>query len=163
MKKKFLLFTLLLSALSMKAIWVAPNWTVFVTEDGAYEGYSYAEYFEMEGFQKITFSDGNMIITHGYYGKKTFALANILQMYYDEGGAYNVKQESVTDFFVWSPMTQELSVRCAAGTPIKIYSADGRLALTSIQTVTQAPLKLSSLPKGIYIAEAKGKTIKILR
>jgi hypothetical protein len=153
MKKKFLLFTLLLSALTVQAQQVPPSLGIDL-KDG-FETY-YLDYI-----QKITFSNGNMVIamTEGEGG--SFAISSIKKVFFYSTGS--VQRETLKDFFVWAPVTQELTVRCAAGTPIRIYSAGGQSVFTAIQSVTGAPINLSTLPKGIYIVEAAQKTTKILR
>lgn len=154
MKKKFLLFTFLLTALAVQAQ-QAPATLNVHTKDGA------AGIYEFEAIQKITFSDGNMVIAMKQGDSSSYAIANISRMYFMPGGGY-VPQETVQEFFVWAPFSKELSVHCPAGTAIHVYSSDGRLALTAIQTVVQAPLSLSTLPKGMYVVEAASKTSKIV-
>ena len=154
MKKKFLLFTLLLSALAVQAQWAPATLDVF-TKDG------HAGSYEFEYIQKITFSNGNMVISMKQGDSGSFAISNISKMFFMPGGGF-VPQETVQEFFVWAPLTKELSVRCPAGTAIRVWSYDGRLALTAIQTVAHAPLSLSTLPKGMYVVEAASKTSKIV-
>jgi len=154
MKKHLILLTLLLTAFAAQAQ-QAPATLGVLTKDGATGSH------EFEAIQKITFSDGNMVIAMKQGDSSSYAIANISRMYFLPGGGF-VSQETVQDFFVWAPLTKELSVRCPAGTAIYVYSPDGRLALTAIQTVAQAPLSLSTLPKGMYVVEAASKTSKIV-
>ena len=154
MKKQILLFTLLLTALVVQAQQDAPH-LMITAKDGDYAVYFY------DDIQKISFSDNNMIVFMKQGESNTFAISNINKLHFEKGGGY-VQQEKVESFFVWAPLTKELSVRCPAGTAIRVYSPNGRLAITAIQSVTQAPVNLSTLPKGTYVIEAASKTSKIV-
>ena len=154
MKKHLILFALLLTAFSAQAQQVPATLDV-LTKDGDAGSYAF------EAIQKITFSDGNMVIAMKQGDSNSYAIANISKMYFLPGGGF-VPQETVQDFFVWAPLTKELSVRCPAGTAIHVYSPGGRLVLTAIQTVAQTPFSLSTLPKGMYVVEAANKTSKIV-
>lgn len=162
MKKHFILFTLLLAALSVQAQIVPP--ALYIQ---AKDGSSAGNYF-LEDIRSITFSDGNMVVTvrdNAYptnSGTESYSLANINGIYFDYK-TYGVSQNEVKDFFLWSPLTGNLTVRCAAGTAIRVYASDGRQAMTVIQTVAQSPISLSALPQGLYVVEAAGKTLKIVR
>ena len=153
MKKQFILFTLLLAALFVQAQIASPS-LLIDSKDGS-TNYYYSD------IQKITFSDGNMVVSMKEGGSNSFAISSIIRLRFMPGGDF-VQQETVKDFFVWAPLTKELSVRCPAGTAIRVYSPNGRLALTAIQSITQSPVNLSSLPKGVYVVEAASKTSKIV-
>ena len=153
MKKLFILFTLLLAALFVQAQIASPS-LLIDSKDGS-TNYYYSD------TQKITFSDGNMVVSMKEGGSNSFAISSIIRLRFMPGGDF-VQQETVKDFFVWAPLTKELSVRCPAGTAIRVYSPNGRLALTAIQSITQSPVNLSSLPKGVYVVEAASKTSKIV-
>ena len=153
MKKLYILFTLLLAALSVQAQIASPSLWID-SKDGS-TNYYYSD------IQKITFSDGNMVVSMKEGGSNSFAISSIIRLLFMPGGGF-VQQETVKDFFVWAPLTKELSVRCPAGTAIRVYSPNGRLALTAIQSITQSPVNLSSLPKGVYVVEAASKTSKIV-
>ena len=95
-------------------------------------------------------------------GTESYALANINGIYFDYK-TYSVSQQQAEDFFLWSPLTGNLTVRCATGTAIRVFTSDGRQVLTAIQTIAQSPVSLSVLPRGLYVIEAAGKTLKIVR
>lgn len=159
MKKKFLLFTLLLSALAVQAQIALP--TMFVA---AKDGSASKDYM-LRDIQKITFSDGNMVISvkSGAYSEAgSYPLVDIEKIYFDFK-TYGIVQEEAQDFFLWSPFTGDLTVHCTPGTAIRIYSSNGQQALTTIQTIAQSPVNLSVLPRGLYIIEVAGKTLKIVR
>ena len=162
MNKQFLLITLLLASLAVPAQLVPPAMYI-QTKDGSSAG----DYF-LEDIRSITFSEGNMVVTvrdNAYplnSGTESYALANINGIYFDYK-TYGVSQKEVKGFFLWSPLTGNLTVRCAAGTAIRVFSSDGRQAMTVIQTVAQSPVSLSALPRGLYVVEAAGKTLKIVR
>lgn len=162
MKKQFILFTLLLTALVAHAQIVPP--ALYIQ---AKDGTSAGNYF-LEDIRNITFSEGNMVVTvkdDAYplnAGTASYALANINGIYFDYK-TYGIVQQQAEDFFVWSPVSSDLTVHCAAGTAIRVYASDGLQALTVIQTVAQSPVNLSALPRGLYVVEAAGKTLKIVR
>ena len=154
MKKHFILFTLLLAALSVQAQQVPPSLGIFMKSGSETS-------FTLDYIQKLTFFDGNVVVTmkEGAEKSGSFALSDIKYMHFFATGA--VETEKVGDFFVWSPLTNELTVRCTPGTVIRIYSSNGRQVLTAIQSIAQSPISLATLPSGIYIVEAGDKTTKI--
>ena len=155
MKKHFILFTLLLAALSVQAQQVPPSMGITL-KSGC--GTS----FYLDYIQKLTFSDGNLVVTmkDGTEEGGSFALFDISFVEFFSVGSVD-RATVPADIFLWSPVTSELTVRCPAGTAIHIYTAGGCRQLTAIQSITQSPISLATLPSGIYIIEAGGKTTKI--
>lgn len=155
MKKLFILFTLLLAAFSVQAQQVPPSMGINLKSGSG-------ESFSLDYIQKLTFSGGNLVVTmkEGRENGGSFALSDISYVEFYAVGSVD-RATVPADIFVWSPVTSELTVRCPAGTPIHIYTASGRRQLTAIQSITQSPISLATLPSGIYIVEAGGKTTKI--
>jgi len=153
MRKQFFLLALLLASLAAYA--QQPSLGVNL-KDGSDATYS------LDNIQKITFSNGNVVISTTDGDGGLFAIQDISKMYFYSASSV-MQRAAEKEFFVWSPLTQELTVRCAAGTPIRVYSANGLTVLTAIQSVSGAPVSLATLPKGIYLVEAADKSTKILR
>ena len=157
MKKHLILFALLLTAFAAQAQQVPPSLGVSYKAGGS-------TFFYLDYIQKLTFTGGNLVVTmkDGAQESASIAINDISVMRFFSAGAVD-RATVPADIFLWSPVTSELTVRCAAGTPIRIYSAGGQSVFTAIQSVTGSPINLSTLPKGIYIVEAAQKTTKILR
>jgi hypothetical protein len=50
----------------------------------------------------------------------------------------------------------------AKGTPISVYSLDGRLISKQLSSADKAEVPLSSLPKGTYIISVENNKIKVI-
>ena len=155
MKKHLILFALLLAAFAAQAQQIPPSLGVSYKAGGG-------TFFYLDYIQKLTFSGGNLVVTmkDGAQESASIALSDISYMEFYSAGAVD-RATVPADIFLWSPVTNELTVRCPAGTAIHIYSPDGRRQLSAIQSVAQSPISLTTLPSGIYIVEVGGKTTKI--
>lgn len=155
MKRHFFLFALLLVAIAAQAQQVPPSLGINFKAGGGTS-------FQLDYIQKLTFSNSNLVVTmkEGAQESAAIALADISFMEFYSAGAID-RATVPADVFLWSPVTNELTVRCPAGTAIHIYSPDGRKQLSAIQSVSQSPISLAALPSGIYIVEVGGKTTKI--
>lgn len=111
---------------------------------------------------KLTFSQGNMIATLGSGTQQTFSIADITKLYFASDDV-SVRVLPAEEAFLWSPLSQELTVNCQPGTLVNIYDASGRCMARAIQSIAGAPISLATLPKGVYVVEAAGQTVKISR
>lgn len=153
MKKQILTIVLLLtagiSAHAQQALWVEKT----TGEQQMIESLSNL---------KLTFSQGNMIATLYDGSQRTFPIADITKLYFDDDDSA-VRPLSAEEAILWSPLTQELTVHCQPGTMVNIYDASGRCVSRVLQSITQSPISLSTLPKGVYVVEAAGQSVKIAR
>ena len=117
---------------------------------------------KLSELSKLTFSKGNMVATLADGTENSFAIADIVKLYFDESGA-GIKTLDEKNLAEWSPFTHQLTLGCEAGTIVNVYSSDGKRVASAVQTVSQSPIDLSSLPQGIYVVEVAGKTLKIAR
>lgn len=111
---------------------------------------------------KLTFSQGNMIATLNDGSQSAFRIADITKLYFD-AEVSAVRQLPADEVFLWSPLTQELTVNCQPGTMVNIYDVSGRCVFRLLQSIAQSPMSLSTLPKGVYVVEAAGQSVKIVR
>lgn len=155
MKKQILMIILLLTAgISANAQQVKTLWVEKTS----------GEKLMIETLQnlKLTFSQGNMIATLYDGSQSTFPIADITKLYFDADDSA-VRPLSAEEAFLWSPLTQELTVHCQPGTLVNIYDASGRRVSCVLQSIAQSPISLSTLPQGVYVVEAAGQSVKIAR
>lgn len=155
MKKQILLIALLLAtgiaahAQQTKALWV---------EQQTGEQQMLASLQNL----KLTFAQGQMTATLFDGSQTTLPIAGISKLYFDLDDSA-VRALPVEEIFLWSPFTQELTIHCQPGTLVSIYDASGRCVSRTLQSIAPSPLSLSALPKGIYVVEAAGQSVKIAR
>lgn len=59
--------------------------------------------------------------------------------------------------------SDEISINCNAGETIAIYNINGSKILTRRQTADGGSISIATLPKGIYLIRANGKTAKFIK
>lgn len=116
----------------------------------------------LSDIRKITFQQGNLVATLNGGSESTYALTDITRLYFAESGNA-VKALPAADKFVWSPFTAELTTHCTPGTVINVYTAGGRRVASFMQTLAESPVSLTTLPKGVYVVESDGQSVKIVR
>lgn len=155
MKKQILTIVLLLTAgISAHAQLALTLWVEKTTGE--------QQMIESLSNLKLTFSQGNMIATLYDGSQRTFPIADITKLYFDDDDSA-VRPLSAEEAILWSPLTQELTVHCQPGTMVNIYDASGHCVSRVLQSITQSPISLSTLPKGVYVVEAAGQSVKIAR
>ena len=116
------------------------------------------EYISLPTIQKITFSDGNCVVTTTN-GDYTYPLAEIKKMYF-----------SVDDPTAIEALPQEAEnlkykngkLKVEGDGMLRIYSSNG--ALVQLANVKKgANINLSNLKSGLYIVNMGDKTIKITK
>ena len=146
--KHFLMAILLMASTTM---W-ADNYN-FLTVSSTGE-----EYISLPTIQKITFSDGNCVVTTTN-GDYTYPLAEIKKMYF-----------SVDDPTAIEALPQEAEnlkykngkLKVEGDGMLRIYSSNG--ALVQLANVKKgANINLSNLKSGLYIVNMGDKTIKITK
>lgn len=155
MKKQILLIALILSAgITAHAQQAMTLWVQKATGE--------QQMIETLHDLKLTFSQGNMIATLYNGSQNTFSIADITKLYFGSDDSA-VRQLPAEEVFLWSPLARELTVNCQPGTLVNIYDASGRCVSRTIQSIAKSPISLSALPKGVYIVEAAGQSVKIAR
>lgn len=144
----FAFCTLTLSAQSPKNLYVV-------------QGPDSEKELKLTDISKITFNQGNIQIAMADGSTNSYAISSVVRLYFaDASGVPSLKAPQSA---LWSPATAQLTLDCAPGTKVRIFNAGGQCVATAVQTLAQSPIDLSSLPAGLYIVEAGGNTVKIMR
>lgn len=129
---------------------MADDFSLYVTTSGASSEY------QLSSLQKITFSNGNVVLTTSSGKTVSFAISSISKMYF--GATSTAIQQLAAD----SQATWDgTSLVFDSGRGIvNIYRPSGLLVAS--QTIDGgATISLADLPRGVYIVRIDGKSFKI--
>ena len=116
------------------------------------------EYISLPTIQKITFSDGNCIVTTTA-GEYTYPLSEIKKMYFsvdDPDAIKTLPQEAENMQY------KDGKLKVNGDGMLRIYNANG--ALVQMANVKKgANIDLSNLKSGLYIVNMGNKTIKLTK
>lgn len=129
--------------------------------------------FPVANIQRLTFDNGNLIVTNETGPNGTFALADNRYINFTDltlGTSNPVAIEN--KFYVYpNPSNQWLNIANANSTQtlslIEIISIDGKLLMQHKPTTSDAQIDISSLPQGMYLcrisSDSKQQTLKFLK
>lgn len=116
------------------------------------------EYISLPTIQKITFADGNCVVTTTV-GDFTYPLSEIKKMYFsvDDPTAIDVLPEEAENL-----QYRDGKLKVEGDGMLRIYNANG--ALVQLANVKKgANINLSNLKSGLYIVNMGDKTIKLTK
>ncbi len=119
------------------------------------QSYSYLTFRQADGSEtslktaglKLTFADGNLVAANGTE-TATFALANMAKMYFSTS-ATAIDQATSAQVSA-SIVNGALQVAAPAGTPVSVYSLDGR------------EMPHQGLASGVYVVKVGNKVLKLM-
>jgi hypothetical protein len=117
--------------------------------------------------QKLSFSDGNLILDYRSGSNQTFGLATIQKLYFDTQTSiaeYSSDRSSSLSVFP-NPVEDFITVQNLPGiaTPVFIYSSDGRLLLREEISSGKGTFDISNFHSGLYLLVANGQTVKFIK
>lgn len=111
---------------------------------------------------KITFSNGQMLFHIDGTVKNTIGIKDIDRIYFYTIDA-SVDEVLDDDVVAYSAATEELVAHAQPGTIVTVYRANGAQILSHIQTIANAPISVSHLPAGAYVAVVGNVTLKFVK
>lgn len=148
---KKILFLAIAILFSLNAL--ADDFSLYILTTGESTPTDYA----VKDIQKITFSDGNVVVTKTDGTSATVAMNNITKIYLDSSVADAIDNVSGNQF-AWNG--QQITT---AGTgTIRVFQPSGTLVTAQPVSEGQA-INLSHLPQGIYVVSLNGQSFKIVK
>lgn len=111
--------------------------------------------FSISNIKEITFPSGSVVMTMSDGSSKTYSSSTFVSLRFD--GKINVGVEGVEDGV--NEIVYDGVIVKAPQEGISVYSTDGRLVLSSEESIVD----VSSLTSGVYIVKAGGLTSKIVK
>lgn len=111
---------------------------------------------------KITFSNGQMLFYVDGMVKSTISVKDINHIYFYTIDT-SVDEVLEDDVVAYSAATGELVVHAKPGAAVAVYYANGTQVLSHIQTIANAPISVSHLPAGTYVAVVGNVTLKFVK
>lgn len=111
---------------------------------------------------KITFSNGQMLFHVDGMVKSTISVKDINHIYFYTIDT-SVDEMSGDDVVAYSAATGELVVHANPGAAVAVYYANGTQVLSHIQTIANAPISVSHLPAGTYVAVVGNVILKFVK
>ena len=111
--------------------------------------------FSISNIKEITFPSGSVVMTMSDGLSKTYSSSTFVSLRFD--GKINVGVEGVEDGV--NEIVYDGVIVKAPQEGISVYSTDGRLVLSSEESIVD----VSSLTSGVYIVKAGGLTSKIVK
>lgn len=130
----------------------AEDYTLYVVSSAAQTTYP------LSNLQKITFSDGNVIIQTKSGETGQVPISTIQRMYFDSTPT-SIAEAKADSGLAWDGKT--LRMIGASGT-LEVYQTSGALVSKGVVTDGES-INLSQLPKGVYIVKAGGQSFKIMK
>jgi hypothetical protein len=150
MKKILLTWMMLTSAFALHAednhLYIQPN---------AGEKLSWS----VPSLQKMTFQDGNIVLTQKDGTVAYAPIATVKRMYVSTPSADNIESTDATLFYSWNG--DKLQVNVQPGTPINVYNVAGSVVLHGIYSGDVVDFQ--GVDKGLYIVNVGGRTFKIVK
>lgn len=106
----------------------------------------------------ITFLGEDMVITNDFT-TISFPIEDIDSYTADNGTTTSIASTKEKPMFENGRI---LFIGIAKGTPISVYSLDGRLISKQLSSADKVEVPLSSLPKGTYIISVENSKIKVI-
>lgn len=122
---------------------------------------------QVGSIQKLSFADGNLLISYKTDSTGSFPLADIQKIYF--GSETSVPQAEVADpnkLSVYpNPVSQELTLLNIPAniSRIFIYSIDGKLVMIVPVSTESETINVSNLESGIYLLIANGQSVRFIK
>lgn len=115
-----------------------------------------------ENFRKITFDGDKVNILSNKGENISSPMADIMRITTTlvETGINTPAEECGLLNFVSS---DEIAVNCQAGELVYVYSISGNIVLSQRQADNNGCINVAHLPKGVYLLQANGRTVKFLK
>ena len=107
--------------------------------------------------KKISFENGNVVVTTSDGASTSYAISSISQMYFSSTSA-GIGSISNDKSFAWDGTT--LSLNGLKG-KVQVYQPSG--ALVASESTDSQSINLSRLSKGVYVVNVDGKSFKIIK
>ena len=115
--------------------------------------------WSVPSLQKMTFQDGNIVLTKKD-GKVAYTpISTVNRMYVSTPSSEKIEKVGEDLKYSWDGERLQLDAR--PGTPITVYNVTGTVVLR--ETFSGDALNLHSLDKGVYIVNVGGQTFKIVK
>ena len=121
----------------------------------------------LSSLQKLSFADGNLVLTYKSGSTGEFALPAVQKLYF--GMQTSVPETALPDenkMYVYpNPAEQEIHLKnVPAGTSmIFIYRMDGKLVMERFASETTELIDISNLQSGFYLLVANNQTVKFIK
>ena len=130
--------------------------------------------YPVAGIQKLTFDNGNMLVTNNTGSNGSFALSELRYVDFTDVSLGTIKSELATNkFYAYpNPASHVLNISGSSKmqrvSHIEILSLEGRVLLQQKPTSETAQVNISALPQGMYLCKIinqsnKSQTIKFLK
>lgn len=107
--------------------------------------------------KKITFENGNVVVTTSNGSSTSYAISAINQMYFSSIAA-GIGSISTDNSMAWDGST--LSLKGMQG-KVQVYQPSGTLVAS--ESANSECIDLSHLSKGVYVVNVNGKSFKIVK
>lgn len=115
--------------------------------------------WSVPSLQKMTFQNGNVVITKKD-GTSTYTpISSISRMYISTPSANGIESVGNNGQCTWDG--ERLHVNAPAGSVVKVYSVNG--VLVSQTRLTDTSVNLQGLNRGMYVVNVGGHVVKIMK
>lgn len=120
----------------------------------------------LSSLDKITFSEGNMIISMKNNTANSFSILNVQNMFF---GIYSdvqgVSSETTTPGYYPNPAQDFIILKNTFGEKanVEIYGMDGSLKVSTVIVSENEPIDIKHLRAGLYILKANNTTFKLMK
>lgn len=115
--------------------------------------------WSVPSLQKMTFQNGNVVITKKD-GTSTYTpISSISRMYISTPSANGIESVGNNGQCTWDG--ERLHVNALAGSAVKVYSVNG--VLVSQTRLTDTSVNLQGLNRGMYVVNVGGHVVKIMK
>ena len=115
--------------------------------------------WSVPSLQKMTFQNGNVVITKKD-GTSTYTpVSSISRMYISTPSANGIESVGNNGQCIWDG--ERLHVNAPAGSAVKVYSVNG--VLVSQTRLTDTSVNLQGLNRGMYVVNVGGHVVKIMK
>lgn len=117
--------------------------------------------YNVNDIQKITFSDGNIVIDTNNGSTSHYAISTLQQFYLDTPTADGIESNltDATAYPVWA--NQQITIQ-GTFARAELYNANG-MTLGQLHAGQPATFDTADLPAGIYLVRIDGKSYKIMK
>lgn len=158
MKQKFLLIMLLLFSGAGTFHLHAQTALTVSLQDGTQQSYSLTD------LRKITFSNGNMLLTKTDASENTFAMNTVEKSFFNASSSIeeNISNEAQNVTVYPNPATDIIYVNTGfeGAAKVQIYSLDGSLVLSTQISASGEAIDVSRLSSGLYIIKVNNQVSK---
>ena len=117
---------------------------------------------ELSELKQITFNGTTVNIENNTGAIYSSSMGDISRIYFDDlSSIADIEQQGGNLVEYLTP--DEIAINSEAGSMVTIYSLTGTQLLTRRIDAQGDPISIASLPQGIYIVKANGRTTKILK